>query len=280
MALGLDDLARYSPWPARLLGAQAWPQKRRTLEDVEREFGKEKWGTLLERGGRESLSLDAVESWANPSGSPILALVDGNWTLAAAGELRARYVEFVARALSRVPRPSALVELGCGYGGLLLRIARTPAMSGLPLFAADYAESGVELVRRLAKAENLSVETSTCDLGASPITNLRPPAGCLVYTSYAAHYLARVDDRFLDAITLLRPTAVVHCEPVYEHCDEGSLLGLMRKRYIEINDYNTNLLTVLRAAASQNRVEIIEASGPSFGVNPLLSASTLIWRPR
>ena len=39
---------------------------------------------------------------------------------------------------------------------------------------------------------------------------------------------------------------MIHIEPCYEHCEGKTLLGLMRRRYIQVNDYNTNLVTVLR----------------------------------
>lgn len=43
----LDRLPEYSPWPARLLGFTSFPQVQRTLEKVEAEYNRDKYGALL-----------------------------------------------------------------------------------------------------------------------------------------------------------------------------------------------------------------------------------------
>ena len=53
----------------------------------------------------------------------------------------------------------------------------------------------------------------------------------------------------------------------------------MRRRYIEVNDYNTNLLTVLRDARDAGTIQILEERAAVFGANPLLPASVLTWAP-
>src|SRR5207247_11218695 len=41
--IDLNSLPAYSPWPARLLGLQAWTVSGRTLEKVEREYNQDKY---------------------------------------------------------------------------------------------------------------------------------------------------------------------------------------------------------------------------------------------
>jgi hypothetical protein len=53
----------------------------------------------------------------------------------------------------------------------------------------------------------------------------------------------------------------------------------MRRRYIEINDYNRNLVTVLEAAEKEGRIRILTQSPNLFGRNPLLPASLIAWKP-
>jgi hypothetical protein len=73
---------------------------------------------------------------------------------------------------------------------------------------------------------------------------------------------------------------VVHIEPVYEHCNPATLLGLLRRRYIEACRYNRNLSTILHHHERQGSLEIIQESVPGFGPNPLLAASVIAWKPR
>jgi hypothetical protein len=72
---------------------------------------------------------------------------------------------------------------------------------------------------------------------------------------------------------------VINVEPCYEHCEGKTLLGLMRRRYIEVNDYNTNLVTVLREQRDRGVIDILEELPAVFGSNPLLAASVIVWRP-
>jgi hypothetical protein len=74
--------------------------------------------------------------------------------------------------------------------------------------------------------------------------------------------------------------AVVHVEPVYEHCDESTLLGLLRGCYIQANGYIRNLVTILHDHEARGSLEIIAESSPAFGPNPLLAASVIAWVPR
>jgi hypothetical protein len=54
----------------------------------------------------------------------------------------------------------------------------------------------------------------------------------------------------------------------------------MRQRYIEVNDYNTNLVTLLREHQKRGLIKIIEERPAVFGLNALLAASLLVWAPQ
>jgi hypothetical protein len=53
----------------------------------------------------------------------------------------------------------------------------------------------------------------------------------------------------------------------------------VRWRYIEVNDYNTNLVTELHERRDRGVIEIVEERPAVFGSNPLLAASVIVWRP-
>ena len=50
----LNDLPRFSPWPARLLGIDKWDQRQKTPEEVTREFEHDKWGHYSKGYGKSA----------------------------------------------------------------------------------------------------------------------------------------------------------------------------------------------------------------------------------
>jgi hypothetical protein len=277
----LDQLPKFSKWPARLLGLEPWETKQKTTEEIEREFGREKWGALLARF-KESpgARLEDVDKWAAGDPGTTLASVDEHIVEMSAEESHDAYIAFIANALEPRLPASALVELGCGYGSVILGLARKAAFQDIPYFAADFTSTGPELARLIAREEGITLTTGAADLRNNPVTSLDVPEGALIYTAYAAQYVEPVTDELVKGLIALEPTAVVHVEPVYEHCDPSTLLGLLRQRYIEVNGYNRKLSTILHHHEQLGSLEIIQESVPGFGPNPLLAASVIAWKPR
>ena len=276
----LDQLPRFSKWPARLLGLESWETKKKSPEEIEREFGREKWGALLERFKASPGSrLEDVDRWAGGE-ALTLASVDEHIVEMTPEESHEAYIAYIANALEPHLPASALAELGCGYGSAILGLARKAAFQDMPYFAADFTSTGPELARLIAEAESIKLTTGRADLRSSPVTDLQFPEGAIVYTAYAAQYVEPLTDSFIDGILKLRPKVVVHIEPVYEHCDPSTLLGLLRQRYIQANGYNRNLSTILHDHEARGSLEIIHDSVPGFGPNPLLAASVIAWVPR
>lgn len=278
----MDDLPKFSPWPARLLGLSPWETRAKSPAEIEREFGREKWGALLERfRSSPAAGLAEVDRWADGTTTPSLASVGDHLVLMTPEEVHSSYIAYIADALAGFrPECSALVELGCGYGSVVLALARRPEFAGVPLFAADFTLTGPELAAAIAGREGAMLIAGRCDLTANPVTALSIPEGALIFTAYAAQYVEPLTDAFIQGISALRPKAVVHIEPVYEHCDSSTLLGLLRQRYIQANGYNRNLVTILHDHESRGAIEILEERPPAFGPNPLLAASVIGWSPR
>jgi hypothetical protein len=161
----------------------------------------------------------------------------------------------------------------------MLGLSRHEEFRGANLYAADYTLTGPELAAAIAGREGVSLTSGQCDLKKNPVTTMPVPEGALIYTAYAAQYVEPITRESIEGIAALKPKAVVHVEPLYEHCDPATLLGLLRRRYIEMNGYNRNLLTMLRQLESEGSVRIIQESVAAFGPNPLLAASVIAWAP-
>jgi hypothetical protein len=277
----LNDLPRFSPWPARLLGLDPWETKRKTPKEIIREFEYEKWGPLLKKvraAGRE-VSIEEVDEWMlSHLPSPLCWIGD---SLELISPMKAHNIQtnLVAELVESYLPASALVELGAGYGSIILSLAKRNSCLGMPIMAGEYTDSGLELIRNLSRAQGLNIQTAHCDFFSSQITDLDIPPGAIIFTSFAVCCVSQLSSDFVKAILTLQPKVVMHLEPCYEHCDSTTLLGLMRRRYIDINDYNTNLVTLLHEHQKQGSLTIVVEKPLVFGVNPLLTASVIVWSP-
>lgn len=277
----IDDLPRFSPWPARLLGVEQWEVRRKTPEAVLREYDGDKWGRILSsiEQAERPVTLDEVDRRELDLPVPALAWVRDAFVLMSYPEAHGIYMRMVAETLSAYTPASAVAELGCGYGSIVLKLARSAEFEGVPFYAADYTGSGVAAAQQLAATEGLSVQFGRCDFARPDLTDLDLPEGAVIFTSFATPYVPDMPEHFVEALLARRPKAVVHFEPLYEHADPGTLLGMMRRRYLEVNDYNRNLMTLLRTFHDRGTIRIEREEPAVFGSNPLLSASVVVWRP-
>jgi len=277
----VEDLPRFSPWPARLLGLAEWRQRKKTLTEVEREFDREKWGNLLERyrasGG--SAAIDVVEAWMLESLAPTLCTIGDRFQLLTPSNALQRHYEVVAQTLRDLLPATSILDLGAGIGGAILRLAVDSSFQGTPMYAAEFTSSGIELMKQLAASAGINLRIGHCDLSSESLTDLSVPEGSILFTCMAAHYVPHIADNFVSTFCAFRPKAVVHFEPCYEHCDPQTLTGAMRRRYIELNDYNRNLVTLLHGHAATGAIRIIKEVPAVIGVNPLLPISILVWEP-
>lgn len=276
----INDLPLYSPWPARLLGIEPWQQRSKTPENVLREYELEKWGRILAHIRQADMpvtlaDIDELEFGAVPS---LLAWIREEFRPMSYAEAHNMYMDIVEAVLREYVPAAGVAELGCGYGTVILKLARSAEFAGVPFFAAEYTQSGQEVTQYLAGADGTHVEVGQCDFAAVPVTGLDLPPDTLIFTSFATPCVPMLPESFVESLLALRPKAVVHFEPCYEHCDD-TLFGLLRRRYIEVNDYNRNLLTLLRAFEADNKITIEREEPVVFGSNPLLSASVIAWRP-
>jgi len=227
----------------------------------------------------EPLTLAAADALVHGTDTRVL-YSDGDELLeATVSEAHNRYRDVVAGAIARYVPASAIAELGAGFGSVVLNLARRPELASMQFFAAELTESGTRMISALSAAEDVIIHTGRCDLTGAPITDMPIPPGAVIYTSYAAQYVPLLSSTFVEQLALFAPSAVIHIEPCHEHCEEKTLLGLMRRRYIEVNDYNTNLVTVLHEQRDRGVIEILEERPAVFGTNPLLAASVIVWRP-
>jgi hypothetical protein len=275
----LNDLPKWSPWPARLLGAAPWKPKVRSTEDTGREYNKDKYGSALEYylATGATKTPEEVNAWENSRDPAAPMCVAAGQTLygTTASEGVRRHYDIIRDTVRQALGSSqTVVELGCGYGFNLWRLK--PYAEGRELAGGDFAENAVRLAASLySRDPDVSVchfdfydEDSYRFLG-----RLAPPLA--IFTCYALELLpatGRVFDilsRYAHAIE-----TVMHFEPVYQFHESDTLLEVMRRRYIEVNDYNRDFFALLQ---SRSDVCLSRVTPSVYGVNPLNPMAIIEW---
>jgi hypothetical protein len=248
--LSLDDLPRQSPWPAILLGATPFTARHRTKEGIQREYGQEKWGKVLAwlKSHDSATEADLLRLQGLEPDSIIAFSEDAAFFTAPAAQVFESYRQCLLGVLRRYREEEALVELGSGLGDKLLRFAAElkPRLA----LGGEFTPSGVECGSILTRQRRINATFVPFDFYEPRSVDFIPP-GALVYTAHAIEH----------------------------ERNDSSLVGLMRRRYTEINDYNRNLVPLLRRFEAQGKIRIVEHKADIFAVSPLNSTSVLVWQP-
>jgi hypothetical protein len=280
--LTLEELPNWSSWPARLLSLDPFKVKHKTPDSITREFGNDKWGKLFQYFiNKDEFTLANIEE-VEQNIHEIIACFDREigFYSTTVKEANSRQIEiFKNNLIPYIKDASCLVELGAGYGSKLLSLSEVYPLDKLPLYAAEYTESGCELLKLISNKINKQVKVGNCDFSKLSINNLEIPENSIIFTSYSVHYVPKLKKGFVDFISKLKPKVVVHFEPCYEYFDEKSLHGLMCKRYMQLNDYTQNIASVIKKGCLEIGAKFEEERN-IFGANPFLPFTIIKWFPK
>lgn len=277
----LDRLPLFSDWPEYLIGLKPLPNIKKTPDELIREYDREKWGDLLNKllATSSPVTLDAVDALFLPADDEVLCSEDDLLFVMSSLEANRQHIEKVQNTLATLAPFPSLVELGAGYGSVILRLALNGVFEGANFFAGEYTTNGIRLIKEVTSAENLKVAVGKCDFSGVPLTDFELPPNAVIFTSMAVVCVPELPATFMDQLLAAKPKAVVHFEPVVEMLSDRSLLDLLSKRYVQVNDYNTNLMQLLTDYQDRGLIRIEAVERRVFGANPLLSASSIVWRP-
>jgi hypothetical protein len=280
--LTLDELAKRSSWPSRLLSLTPYETRHKTPESIEREFGNDKWGKLYQYFSQKNeFTLVDVEAEEQNIHKIVPCFDNGiGFYSTTMKEANKRQIEiFKNNLIPYIKDASCLVELGAGYGSKLLSLSEINPLDKLPLFAAEYTQSGCNLIKLICKKIKKNVKVGSCDFDQLSINDLEIPKNSIIFTSYSVHYVNKLKKNFVEFIAKLRPKAVVHFEPCYEYFDENSLHGLMCKRYMELNGYTQNIASAIEGGCLEIEAKF-KVERNVFGTNPFLPFTIIKWFPK
>lgn len=277
----INDLPEYSKWPKILLESNSFI-KERNAADIDREFEQEKWGKLLletEKNNYE-LSIEDVDNLHMQTDEKILAFQNNCFELVTIPNAQKTYANLIAETLEPyLKNCSAIVDLGCGYGSVILKLAERASFRNIDLFASDFSKSGIKIVENLAKNRGIKIQTGLCNFLDDDILKFDVPSNALFFTSYSTFYQKYYPQDFIKRLLKYKPNRVINFEPSYEHNNPNTLWGLLSRKYIEHNQYNLDILSYLKKNEKDNIISIEKITPLVHGVNPLLTTSIFDWRP-
>lgn len=257
-----DYLNKDNAWSHRLLGLTAF-QKKRDVSQIEREYNQDKYAKL------EAVQLTSMEDYRTleleqaglpvNTARPVISLGDKLFEVTVP-EARKMYYDLIRTNVLKY-RSERICELGCGYGYNL-------TLFDGEVYGGEYSSNAVSIARRLGmdvRGFNYYREED--------YHFIRPET-----TVFTSHSIEQIPDATVIIENLRRiknnVRYVVHIEPTVLP-ERSTLLGLMRNRYMELNDYNSNLRDILMQASD---IELLDVQLDVYGVVPLNSSNIFVWK--
>lgn len=257
-----DYLCSDNIWARRLLGIEPF-QQHRTMDLIEREYDSDLYGKRLS-SFMDDLDALRVRVLRAPEKEIVVSIKDQIAVMFVPIFLTIK-CQYMVSTLNRYTDNTEVCELGAGYGQNLLRLQAEQERS---LYGGEYSDNAVAL------AKLLGLEVHHFNF-YEPVTYEFIRRGTTVFTSHSVEQIpdAQVIIGNLKRIRN-RLSYVVHFEPLYRQ-DRHNLIGLLRNKYTNINDYNKNLLECLRR---DPEIDIVYMETDVFGRNPLNPTSILVWK--
>jgi 2-polyprenyl-3-methyl-5-hydroxy-6-metoxy-1,4-benzoquinol methylase len=272
----VNELPQYSRWISELLNYKS-EKKIKNEQQVQREYGLEKWGSFLKKWYEKPCDIEEVNKWSLSQDHLVPAWCEQGLTLMTPKEAHERYIQLLLREM-RGAKSGDLVEIGCGYGAILLRLILDRGLSYKNFIGLEYTNQGIELATQLARWHGIKVEIGHGDFNGTTLTGVKIRPKSDILTSYSFSF-SKNSEYTLRMILNLNPRTVFHFEPIFQHLKQDTTLGLLQRKYMQLNDYNTTHYDALQKLQSEGRIKIIKEEPLAFGPNCLLPASIIVWQP-
>lgn len=275
--INIDELPKYTPWVTRLPGLEPFAKPVRNLAKIDAEYDKDKYAKLLsyykENPDVSFADIRKEQSQREPKAMTYFSR-KGELFLTSASNVYRLLDEVLVNVLAEsISKSRIVVELGCGYGYNFSVLMNT--FPGCVWLGGEYSKNAIELATHLFNdCKNVFVSyfnwyDATWDI----FDGFEEKA--VVFTRHSIEQLPQAKSvmstfaKYKDKIS-----TVVHLEPVYELIDKDTTLGLMRQAYTLLNDYNTDLISILKSM----KVQILRVEEDLIGSNPLNPTSLVQWQ--
>lgn len=276
--IDLNDLPEWSKWPARMLEFFPWKIPRRTTEKIDQEYDKDKYKSCLEyftQAGGEISAEEIKQFELDDIPDEACISLDNELYVLSSKEAIKKYYDFIPASVNpEVENCETIFELGCGYGYNLWLLNKYHGSKSF--IGGDYSRNAVQLASSLY-CDNSNLKVLQFDFFNEQtylfLESTESPV--LIFT---VHAIEQLPDSSIVFDTLLKYRdkikTVIHLEPAFQLHDK-KLIGLMQKRYAEINDYNTDLISQLE---KRSYISVLSIKPDMIGVNPLNPTSVIKWQ--
>jgi hypothetical protein len=256
-----EYLNKDNPWSHRLLGIVNF-KKNRNIQLVENEYNLDKYGKLMDYDFKTLEEYKAKEielAGTNKNANIKISFSDDIFDVSLE-EARTLYYKMITDKVAQYTSEK-ICELGCGYGFNL-------SFLGKQSYGGEYSKNAVSIGKKLG------LDIWEFNYYQDEDYNFLKENTTII----TAHSIEQIPDARIIISNLEKQKSkinyVIHFEPTIIE-ERDSLLGLLRNKYIEMNDYNRNLISVLKNNSS---IEIIELKHDIFGLNPLNSTNLIVWK--
>ena len=219
---------------------------------------KERW----EQGWAENLS-EFEASGYNP-GTLIpkfikndIKRLDGNYIQPESSSFELDLVQILWQYLFRsfFAEASAVYEFGCGPGQNLITLSEI--FPDKPLVGLDWAQSSLEIVKRLKSELGINVEAQKFDF-FQPDIDYTLADGCAVFTAGALEQVGRQFESFL-RWQLQQPFSIcINVETLHEVYNPNNLFDYLARWYVEKRNYLQGYLKALRNLETEGKIKILK----------------------
>jgi hypothetical protein len=277
----LNDLPKYSPWPARLLGIEDWQIRIRNEQLIKNEYG-EKWETLYRRYADQKFDSlrNALEYllMTHFQSHLLFHLKENLYYTENSVQLWDYFYSILLKVLAPyLSENDTLVELGCGWGrNLFYAIDMKLCKNAI---GGEYTAEGRKLGQLISRQFDLPVEIKPFDYYDPSNDFMKQLWGNVVFSHNSIEQISILPEETIQSIIRNKPKVVIHFEPVYEYRNNDTVLHYLWKKFTEINDYNRNLLTVLKKLEKKGKLKILLQDIHAFGLNAFNPGSFIVWEP-
>ncbi len=251
-------------WTKRLLGLADF-QKKRDITQVENEYNLDKYAKLLDFDFKTIEAyklLEFEQAGLNPVTGEIYISFKDTIFKTSVSNMRALYYNMIKNTMDKYGSENNC-ELGCGYGFNLSYLKGN-------CYGGEYSANAVKLAKKL----NFDVVEFNY-YNEKDYDFIKPNS-----TIFTTHSIEQIPDASTIINSLEKQKSkinyVVHFEPTVVE-ERTSLLGALRNKYMELNDYNRNLIKILK---ERGDIEILELDIDIFGLVPLNTTNLIVWKFR
>lgn len=276
--INLNELARYTDWLPLLIGLkEAGKTFSKTKESLKIEYEDEKWGRLFDYLNTiPEPSLKNADDFFKGANEDQCIYYKEKLILAKHQEVQDLYRKIIAQTLAPYDGKH-IIELGSGYGTVILSEIFNSHVKNSILSAAEYTSSGIKSIEIIDEHKKRLKQIGYCDLFDLDLSGFDIEPGSVFFTSWVMGCIKGYPEKTLKEFMKYKPAAVIHIEPIFQHYQENDLLGMLWKKYLLMNDYNHSLLDDLKSYQAKYSINVEEVERNVFGSNPLIPVSVIKW---